>query len=99
MGTRRSIKTASSARRSATSGPDVAYRVTYWAGEYRCWCPAGDGGRRCWHAALYAVRANRFAWGEPADGPSAEQAAATEGLARWSRAGRKLAGTAEAVAA
>ena len=52
---------------------DVAYRVTYRAGQYRCGCPAGEQGRSCWHqAAVYTVRANRHAWGLPADGPSGE---------------------------
>jgi hypothetical protein len=53
---------------------DSAYGVTFKAGEYRCTCPAGDVGRRCWHqAAVYAVRATRHAWGLAADGPSAER--------------------------
>jgi hypothetical protein len=51
---------------------DSAYRVTVKAAEYRCTCPAGDVGRRCWHqAAVYAVRATRSAWGLEPDGPSA----------------------------
>jgi hypothetical protein len=53
---------------------DSAYRVTYRLGAYRCTCPAGDAGRRCWHqAAVYAVRATRHAWGLEPDGPSAER--------------------------
>jgi hypothetical protein len=79
---------------------DVAYRVTLKAGEYRCCCPAGDAGRRGWHAgAVYAVRANRHAWGLLADGPSAEQERTTTQVGRASRAGDQLALVDELVAA
>jgi hypothetical protein len=53
---------------------DLAYRVTYKAGAYRCCCPAGEQERPCWHkAAVYAVRATRYGWGLAPDGPSAER--------------------------
>lgn len=61
---------------------DLAYRVTYKAGQYRCCCPAGEQERPCWHAgAVYAVRANRYAWGLEPDGPSAERERAEAVLA------------------
>lgn len=79
---------------------DSAYRVTVKAGEYWCCCPAGDVGRPCWHAAaVYAVRASRQAFGMPADGPTAEQAAAAAAHARRVAAGERLAAIADLFAA
>src|SRR4051812_24589430 len=70
---------------------DGAYRVTFKAGEYRCTCPAGEAGRRCWHqAAVYAVRATRYAWGLEADGPSAERARAEAATAPAATGPRRL---------
>jgi hypothetical protein len=56
-----------------TADVDTAYRVAVRGSAYRCTC-AAELRPACWHrAAVATVRANRHAWGLPADGPSAEQ--------------------------
>src|SRR5262245_42489844 len=61
----------------STADPDHGYRVTVRGSEFRCTCPAADGGQvACWHRAIVAsVRANRQGFGLEPDGPAPGQAA------------------------
>lgn len=74
----------------STADVDTAYRVTVRDEQFRCTC-AAELRPACWHrAAVASVRASRRAFGMPADGPTAEQAAAAAALERRARAAAEV---------
>jgi uncharacterized Zn finger protein len=74
---------------------DSAYRVTVKGDAFVCTC-AAELRPACWHrAAVASVRASRQAFGMPADGPTAEQAAAAAALAQRCRSADRVRAAAE----